>query len=189
MPATDNTRSDPEQAPASPVPRGTWTVNPESTALQFVARHFFVSKIRGRFLDFSGTIVVGDTAVDTTVHGTAQAASIETGDEARDDHLRSTDFFDVEQWPTLTLVGKVVEPTRQGYLLRTDLTIRDVTRPVDFDLVMGTGSPTVLRATAYATINRKDFGLRWNATLETGGVVVADQVELVLEVEAVPSQD
>ena len=163
---------------------GTWRVDPDGTSLQFIARHFMVSKIRGKFLRFTGDIVIVDNPLDSTVTGSADATSVTTGDEARDDHLRSPDFFDVNRWPTLGLDGRVVEASSRGYVLRTDLTIRNVTRSVDFDLVIIGKDDTTLSVTARAAVNRKDFNLRWNATIETGGVVVADQVDLLLSVHA-----
>jgi polyisoprenoid-binding protein YceI len=174
--------------PASTVPPGTWVLDPDRSTIEFVARHFVVSKVRGHFVNVQGTVVVPVDIMEARVEAWAESGSVETGDPARDDHLRSADFFDSERYPSLYLVGGVVALTGRGYQVRVQMTIRDVTRTVDFDVLVGEvftggdGFPR-LTATGYAVVNRKDFGLRWNATIETGGVVVADQVELALEFE------
>lgn len=172
------------------LPAGTWAVDPARSTVGFVARHFVVTKVRGRFTRFAGTITTGTAALGATVDAFAEAASLDTGDTTRDDHLRSADVFDVTRWPTLALRGTVTGRTRLGYLLEAQLTIRDVTRPVRFDVTagrIGRGGDGRYRLSvlASATVNRKDFGLQWSATLETGGVVVADHVHLRLDVEAV----
>ena len=121
-------------------------------------------------------------------------SSIDTGDVARDDHLRSKDFFDVNRWPHMRLAGRIVATTPQGYLLRADMTIRDATRTVALDVMLDPlrydqDATPRLCAQATATVSRKDFGLQWNATIEAGGVLVADQVELLLTVEALLTRD
>lgn len=169
-------------------PAGTWTVE-ESSSIGFVARQFLVNRIRGHFASFRGSVsVTGDGG--SAVWGEVDASSIATGDQVRDAHLRSADFFDVERWPTMALVGRLAGTTADGLpQVDTELTIRDVTVPVSFSvrgLRVGTdaaGSAT-LAATATAAVNRTDFGLRWTPTIETGGVVVADRVELVLDLRA-----
>lgn len=177
--------SDREPWPAA----GRWEVDASST-VGFVARQFLVHRVRGRFDRFRATLDVGEDR-QPTVSGEVQASSVETGDPARDDHLRSPDFFDVERWPTMALTGRVTGPGPEPDTLLVDaeLTIRGITRAVPFTVRQlrvsqeGGGSP-VLSATALATVNRKDFGLQWTPTLETGGVVVADRVELVLDLRA-----
>ncbi len=170
------------------VPPGTWIVDPTRSVVEFIARHFVVAKVRGRFSDVTGTLVVTEGAVGSTIVARADVRSVNTGDRARDDHLRSSDFFDAEHWPDLTLEGRVVSLTSWGLHLLGDLTIRGTTRAVTFDVVvrnLRTGPAAAeLTATAHASVNRKDFGLCWNATIETGGVVVADQVEVAIEVVA-----
>lgn len=177
-----------------PLRPGVWTVDPTSR-VGFVARQFLVHRVRGWFSRFSATVEVAEDRRHVTVHGQATAASITTGDAARDAHLRSSDFLDVEQWPELHLTGVVIAeaPAPGAYLVDADLTIRSITRTVRFDVVLG-GPPhgavpdDGITAVARATVDRSDFGLRWTPALETGGVVVADRVDLVLDLVAHRSQ-
>lgn len=174
---------------STPWGQGTWDVERSST-VGFVARQFLVHRVRGRFVDFWATLEVGPDG-QPTVTGEIRASSVDTGDAARDQHLRSADFFDVERWPTMSLVGTLAGSGAEPETLRvdTEMTIRDVTRPVPFTVRMlrvdeATGLGVTMSALATATVNRKDFGLRWTPTLETGGVVVADRVDLVLDLRA-----
>lgn len=172
--------------PAPPLPPGTWTIDPSST-VGFVARQFLVHRVRGRFSRFSATITVGEEG--TAIAGEAAADSVDTGDPARDQHLRSADFFDVEQWPTLRLVGEVVGPGPGAgtHLVDSDLTIRDVTQPVRFTVQLRPapdGDPDVVAATARASVDRTAFGLTWTPTIETGGVIVSDRVDIVMSLIA-----
>jgi polyisoprenoid-binding protein YceI len=121
-----------------------------------------------------------------------QIASINTKDEARDGHLKSPDFFDAEQFPTMSLVSTGIEARGADYVLHTNLTIKGVTKPVDFDLefegvVADPWGNTKAGFTAETEINRKDFGLEWNVALETGGVLVGEKVKITLEIEALKS--
>ncbi|HNJ97348.1 MAG TPA: YceI family protein [Ilumatobacteraceae bacterium] len=168
---------------------GTWTVDPSHSNITFVARHLVVAKVRGRFTDFAGTITVADDPLQTKLEATVQATSVNTEDEGRDGHLRSADFFDVENHPTWTLVSTGIEGAGSEYVLHTNLTIKGVTKPVDFALEFeGVATDpwgnTKAGFTAEAEINRKDWGLEWNVALETGGVLVGEKVKIVLEVEA-----
>jgi polyisoprenoid-binding protein YceI len=168
---------------------GTWTVDASHSTVGFVARHLMVAKTRGNFSDFTGTITVGDNPLDSKVEAVVQVASIDTNDEGRDGHLKSADFFDAENFPTLTLVSTGIEPRGADYVLHTDLTVKGVTKSVDFDLefegvVADPWGNTKAGFTAEAEINRKDFGLEWNVALETGGVLVGEKVKIVLEIEA-----
>jgi polyisoprenoid-binding protein YceI len=170
---------------------GTWQVDPSHSEIGFVVRHMMVSKAKGRFTEVTGTIVVAEDALASTVEATAQAASIDTRDENRDGHLRSADFFDVEKWPTVAFRSTGIRESGGDFVLDGGLTIRDQTRPVSFDLEfngvaanpMAEGRPTA-GFSASAEISRKDFGLEWNVALETGGVIVADKVTINLEIEA-----
>jgi len=184
-------------------PEGTWEVDQERSSVQFVARQFLVHRVRGRFTSFQATAVVTDDPWVASVRGEVATHSVDTGDPARDAHLRSADFFDVARWPTMRLEGQLTRSSHGAHRVRLDggLTIRDITQPVVFDVRLHSpgvhletvarsderpadlGS-TIVSATATATVSRSAFGLRWNATIETGGVVVADQVELVLELVA-----
>jgi polyisoprenoid-binding protein YceI len=168
---------------------GTWTVDAGHSNIGFVVRHLMVAKVRGHFTEFSGTITVGDNPLESSVQATVQAASITTNDEGRDGHLKSGDFFEVEQHPTLELVSTGIEARGSNYVLHADLTIHGVTKSVDFDLefdgvVQDPWGNTKAGFTAETEISRKAFGLEWNAALETGGVVVGDKVKIVLDIEA-----
>ena len=171
---------------------GTWTVDPSHSSVGFSVRHLVVAKVRGQFSDFTGTVTVADDPLQSKVEAVVVAASIDTKDENRDGHVRSGDFFDVEHHPTWTLVSTGITPKGDDFVLHTQLTIRGVTRSVDFALEFGGVATdpwgnTKAGFTAEAEINRKDFGMEWNAALEAGGVLVGEQVKIVLEIEAVKS--
>jgi len=168
---------------------GTWTVDASHSTVGFSVRHLMVSKVRGRFTEFAGTLTVADDPYQSSVEAVVQTASINTADEGRDAHLRNNDFFDSEQFPELRLVSTGITPRGDDYVLHTDLTIKGVTRPVDFSLEFEgvAGDPwgnTKAGFTAEADINRTDWGLEWNVALETGGVLVGEKVKITLEIEA-----
>ena len=168
---------------------GTWTVDPSHSMVGFVVRHLMVAKVRGRFTDFGGTITVGDNPLESKVEAAVQVASITTNDEGRDGHLQSADFFEAEAYPTMLLVSTGIEARGADYVLHADLTIRGITKSIDFDLefegvAQDPWGNTKAGFTAEGEINRKDFGMEWNAALETGGVLVGDKVKIVLEIEA-----
>lgn len=174
------------------IPAGTWTVDPTHTRIGFVARHMMVTKVRGSFADFSADIVIADDPFASKLAATVQMASIDTGNEDRDNHLRTNDFFDIEQFPTMSLVATGFEQVGADYVMHADLTIKGVTRTVDFALEFdGVGQDpwggTRAGFTASATINRKDWGIEWNAPLETGGVLVGEKVQIELDVQLVKS--
>ena len=169
---------------------GTWTIDTPHTTVGFVARHMMVSKVRGQFTDFTASIDIAEHPLDSTLVAEVQMASISTGDDGRDNHLRTSDFFDVESHPTMTLRSTGFERDGDDYVMHSDLTIKGTTRPVDFDLEFaGVGQDpwggTRAGFTASTTINRKDFGVEWNAPLETGGVLVGDKVTIELDVQLV----
>jgi len=163
---------------------GTWTIDPFHSEVGFVARHLMVAKVRGRFTDFTGIITVGDSFEDSTVEATVKLASVDTGAPDRDTHLRSADFFDVENTPDMTFRStKVTEGTLEG-----ELTIKGVTNPVTFDLAFNGVATDPYGNTkagfeAETEINRKDWGLTWNAALEGGGVLVSDTIRVSVDVE------
>jgi polyisoprenoid-binding protein YceI len=169
---------------------GVWNVDPSHSTIGFVARHLMVSKVRGHFGTFSGTITIADDPLQSKVEATVDIASVTTGDDTRDGHLKSADFFDFEKNPNMTLVSTGVEPKGSNYILHTDLTVNGITKPVDFDLEFEgvSGDPwggTRSGFSAEADVNRKDWGLEWNVALETGGVLVGEKVKIVLEIEAI----
>ena len=169
-----------------------WQIDTSHSDIQFSVRHMMISKVRGRFENFSGTVNFDESnPTNTTVEIAVDLNSINTRDEKRDGHLRSADFFDVENYPTMTFVSKKVEQTDEfnGRLIG-DLTIRGVTHEVALDVqYSGTAkSPwgtTSAGFSAKGKVNRKEFGLNWNAALETGGVLVGEDVEIAIELEIV----
>lgn len=168
---------------------GTWTVDASHSRVGFVARHLMIAKTRGHFTSFSGTITVPEDRLAAKVEATVDVASVTTDDPNRDGHLKSADFFDVENHPTWTLTSTGVKADGGDYVLLADLTIRGTTRPVEFELEFEgvTKDPwgnTKAGFTAKTEINRKDFGLEWNVALETGGVLVGEKVKVELEIEA-----
>jgi len=177
----------------APAP-GTWILDAGHTRAEFVARHMMVTKVRGHFERLTGEIAVADRIEDSRVDVTLDAASIISGSQQRDEHLRSADFLDVETYPTLEFHSTKVEQTGPTSLKVTgDLTIRDQTHPVtlevDFEGVERTPwGNTVAGFSARAEINREDWGMTWNAALETGGVVVSKKVVIEIEAEANPAQ-
>ena len=170
---------------------GTYAIDPAHTEVGFIARHLIGTKVRGRFTDVSGTFTVAENPEESTLEAVAQAASIHTGQVQRDDHLRTNDFLDVPNYPTLTLKStglKQVDDTR--WVMTGDLTIRGVTKPVDFDLeFLGEGASmqegkTVVAFSARAEIDRRDFGVSFNHSLLDGSVVVGNKVVIEIETEA-----
>jgi polyisoprenoid-binding protein YceI len=169
---------------------GTWSIDPVHSEVGFAVRHMMVSKVRGRFRAFSGQIVTGENPLDSAVTAEVDLGSIDTGNEQRDNHIRSADFFEVETYPAMTYRSTGVRPHGDGFLLDGDLTLKGVTRQVPFKLELNGFGPdayggTRAGFTATAEINRRDFGVNFSALTETGGAVVSDKVTLHLEIEAV----
>jgi polyisoprenoid-binding protein YceI len=165
---------------------GTWDIDPSHSTVGFSVRHMMVSKVRGNFQTFSGEIVTGENLEDSQVTATVDATSITTGTEQRDNHIRSADFFEVENHPTWEFRSTAVtENTLEG-----ELTIKGVTRPVSFDLEFSGFGPDAWGGTragfeATTTINRNDFGVDIKMPLEGGGLVVGEKVTVTLEIEGV----
>jgi polyisoprenoid-binding protein YceI len=171
---------------------GTWTVDPTHSRIGFVARHMMVTQVRGSFADYTAEVTIGENPIDSHVEVTVQMASVDTGSADRDGHLRTNDFFNVDEHPTMAFESTAVRAKGDGYLLTGDLTIKGITRPVDFELEFeGVGQDpwggTRAGFTATATINRKDWGVEFNAPLETGGVLVSDKVTIELDIQLVKS--
>jgi polyisoprenoid-binding protein YceI len=171
-----------------------YAIDPAHTLVEFSVKHMMFSTVKGRFADFSGTIAVDEqNPTNSTVDVTIDAASVDTRQEQRDAHLRSADFFDTETYPTITFRSTRVEPIREDELkVYGDLTIRGVTREVALAATYNGRGVTpwgsqVVGYSATTQINRKDFGLTYNAALETGGVMVGDTIKIALEIEANPA--
>ena len=169
---------------------GTWSIDPGHSEVGFSVRHLGISKTRGRFSTFSGDIVVAERPEDSRVNVEIDAASVDTRDAGRDEHLRSADFFDVANHPTLTFVTTGVAPAGERWQVTGDLTVAGVTRPVVLDtevvgLVTDPWGNDRVGFQASTEVNREDFGLTWNAALEAGGLLVGKTVQIDLEIEAV----
>jgi polyisoprenoid-binding protein YceI len=170
---------------------GTWTIDQVHSEVGFTARHMMVSKVRGRFGAFSGEIVTGEAPTQSTVSAEIDLRSIDTNNAQRDEHIRSADFFEVETYPTMTYRSTGIrEDGDGGYLVDGELTLNGVTTSVELQLEIGGFGPDAFggyRAgfSAQATINRRDFGVNFNAALETGGAVVSDKITISLEIEGV----
>jgi polyisoprenoid-binding protein YceI len=170
---------------------GTFQLDKSHTEVGFFVRHLMVSKVRGRFTDYEGQIVVAADPAQSSVEVTIQAASITTNDEARDNHVRTNDFLAVEEFPTLNFKSTKVELSSGGdWKVNGDLTVRGVTRPIVLDVefegvIQDPWGNQRLGFTASGEIDRNDFGVSFNAALETGGFVVSPKVRLEIEAEAV----
>jgi polyisoprenoid-binding protein YceI len=171
------------------IPAGTWVIDPSHSEIGFTARHLLVSKVRGTFEKFTAIITIADDFIASKVEATIEAASVNTRDENRDNHIRTDDFFGVEKHPTWTFVSTGLSAKGSDYALAGDLTIKGITKPVILDLeVLGVNKDPYgnLKAgfSASTKVNRKDFGIEWNAPLEAGGFLVGDDVTLNLDIQA-----
>lgn len=176
-------------------PSGTYTIDPTHSRIGFVARHAMVTKVRGSFNEFEGTgHLDADNPANSSLNLTIQAASIDTRNADRDGHLRSNDFFDMESHPLITFVSTSVAPVGDEFSVTGDLTIKGVTKPVTvvFEYTGTAVDPfgnTRLGLEGSTTINRKDWGITWNAALDAGGVLVGEKVTLEFEVSAIRNAD
>src|SRR5262245_49459796 len=168
-----------------------WHIDPRHSLIEFSARHMMLSKVRGRFTGVAGTIVdAADDPKQSSVSAEIDVTTLVTGDPQRDEHLRSPDFFDVANHPTITFESRRVSGSREHFKVTGDLTIRGQTREVTLDVTFnGVGTnplgQSVAGFTAEAEVNRKDFGLNWNMALEAGGFLVGDHIKIEIELEAV----
>jgi polyisoprenoid-binding protein YceI len=168
---------------------GTWNVDASHSVVGFTARHLMISKVRGRFTDFSGVVTIADDPLQSHVEATVDLGSVNTSDEQRDAHLKSADFFNVDHHPQMTFSSTSIKPDGDDYVMTGDLTVLGKTRSVDFELEFDgvekdPWGGTRAGFTATTEISRKDWEMTWNVALETGGVLVGDKVKIVLEVEA-----
>ena len=181
---------------ALPVP-GRWQIDPGHTEVAFIGRHFMLTKIRGRFTGVTGAIVVADDPGESAAELTIDMASVDSGSQARDDHLRSPDFFDAGRHPTARFSGRASGWQGTRGLLAGELTIRAITRPVTLraeylghDSDPWGGQRAVF--TAEGTLNREDWDLTWNMPLDNGGLLVSREIRVEIEAEALlqsPAKD
>jgi polyisoprenoid-binding protein YceI len=178
-------------SPQTPVgwAAGTWTIDPAHTVVSFSVRHL-MSRVRGTFTDVSGQIVTDLDPARSTVTAVIATASVNTGTEMRDDHLRSADFFDAERYPQLRFVSRTLRPVAGSWVLSGELTIRDVTRPVDLEVEFLGSDPTGLQGeprigfSAQAIISRGDFGITLGLVADGTKIIVADKIDIALDIEA-----
>ncbi len=169
---------------------GTWEIDPVHSEIGFTARHMMVSKVRGRFKTFSGQFVTGENPLASSVTAEIDLSSIDTGNEQRDGHIRSADFFDTDKHVTMTYQSTGVRAEGDHYVLDGDLTLKGVTQQVPLKLELNGFGPdpyggTRSGFTATGELNRRDFGVDFSAPMEAGGVVVSDKIGIQLEIEAV----
>ena len=191
MTHTQDTRAATRQASGIELPApGRWQIDPGHTELAFIGRHFMLTKVRGRFTGVSGAIQVAEDPGQATAEVTIDTASVESGNQARDDHLRSPDFFDAADHPTATFTGRAAGWQGSHGTLAGELTIRGITRPVTLatEYLGHAADPWGgQRAifTADTTINREDWGLTWNMPLDGGGLLVSKEIHIEINAEAV----
>jgi polyisoprenoid-binding protein YceI len=169
---------------------GTWTIDPVHSEVGFTVRHLMVSKVRGRFEKFEGEIVTGDDILDTTATLTVDLNSINTGNEDRDNDLRSSNYFEADKYPTMTYRSRDLRVDGDKYVADGELTVKDITNPVDLQVEFHGIGPdpwggTRAGLSATGEINRKDFGVTFDMPMEGGGLVVGDKIQINLEIEAI----
>jgi len=171
---------------------GTWAIDPVHSEVSFVVRHMMVSKVRGRFDTFEGTVVTAENPLESSVTASVDLSSINTGQEQRDAHIRSADFFEVEKHTHMTFASTGVRADGDDFLLDGDLTLKGVTKPVTFKLEVSGFGPDAYGGTragfsATTEINRTDFGVSFNGPIPgvPGGVAVSEKVTVALEIEGV----
>lgn len=168
---------------------GTWVIDPAHSEVGFSIRHLMISKVKGKFETFQATFVTPANPLEASVEAHADVASISTGDPNRDGHLRTGDFFEAETHPTIDFVSTGVRVEKGEFLVDGDLTIKGITKPVTFEFDFGGFGADAYGnykagASAKAVVKREEFGLTWNAALETGGMLLGDDVTITLEFQA-----
>jgi polyisoprenoid-binding protein YceI len=166
-----------------------YTIDPVHSSLAFKARHMMVSDVKGFFDTFSGSIKLDAAKIEnSSVEVTIDATSVSTKNAKRDGHLKSADFFDVEKYPTITFKSKKVAKKGDQWVATGDLTMHGVTKEIELPFTLtgpvSAGDASLVGITASAELNRQDFGISWNKTLDSGGVVVGDKIKIEIEVEA-----
>ena len=192
--STTSTTTTTDERPSTAMPTpGTYGIDPSHTHAGFAVRHFGLAKVRGQFNEVSGEVVIADDPTQSSVSATIAAASFDSRDENRDAHVRSADFLDVEVHPTITFSSTEVRPAGEAWVVAGDLTIKGVTRQVELttDFEGAITDPYDMSRIAFSAsteIDRTDYGLDFDARVETGGLVVGKQVRITLEVQAVRPQ-
>ena len=173
---------------------GAWEIDPGHTDVGFIGRHFMVTRVRGRFTDVTGTVVIAPHLDDSRVEVIINMASVESGSEARDEHIKSPELFDVQQFPTATFRSTTVDWRGISGVIHGDLTIHGVTRPVDLAVTFEGyvrdpwgGDRGIFSANT--KVNREDFGITWNVALDAGGLLVSKDIQIEIELETVLTRD
>lgn len=171
------------------IPAATYSLDTSHSEVAFTIRHAGIAKVRGRFTDFAGEIVVAENLAESTANVTIQASSVDTGNEQRDGHLRTADFFSVETTPEWTFTSTGVSGSGEEFVVTGDLTINGITKPVELETEFNGANKDAYGVdrvgfSATTEISRTDFGITWNAPLEAGGVLLGDKVKIFLEISA-----
>ena len=169
---------------------GTWTLDPTHSEVTFTVRHLAISKVRGSFKKFDATVVTAENPADSTFTASIDVASIDTNNADRDGHLRTGDFFAIDEFPTIDFVSTGLSHDGEDFILSGDLTMRGVTKPVTIKgefggIITDPYGQTKAGATGTLKVNRTDFGVNWNAALETGGFMLGDEVTITIEGQVV----
>ena len=173
------------------VPTGTWHVDPTHSSVEFEIKHMMIATVRGRFTEFEGTIVAAEDIVDSRAFGVVKAASIDTNEPTRDEHLRSPEFFDVERYPEIRFESTEIRPLGEAaFDVAGNLTIKDVTREVELRATLEGAQRDPwgndrIGIRVRGSIDRKDFGLTWQRMLERGGYLLGDEVKILIDISAV----
>jgi polyisoprenoid-binding protein YceI len=173
---------------------GSWSIDPVHSDVSFLVRHMMVSKVRGRFADFDATLHTAADPLESQVEASIKLDSITTGNDQRDSHIRSADFFEVETYPEMTYRSTGLRPDGENYILEGELTLKGVTRSVPLSLEVTGFGPDAYGGTrsgfsATGTINRRDFGVSFQIPMEGGGVVIGDKITINIEAEFVLNQN
>lgn len=177
-----------------PLRSGRWVLDPVHCTVEFTARHMGISKVRGRFTRFDASVDIGETLLDTRLRAEVDLSSVDTGNAQRDDHLRGSDFFDVERRPTMIFTSTTIRTTDEHrYVLDGELTVNGITRAQSFDMVFdgvqtfpGDGS-THAGFEAYGSLRRSDFAIDFNVPLGAGGFVISDRIGIELDAQLLPA--
>lgn len=177
-----------ENPMSNTIPAGTWTLDATHSTVAFQIRHLAISKVKGTFEEAAATLITGATPAESSASGSVKVASINTNQEQRDEHLRTGDFFAADEFPEITFHSTKVEGDEEELKVQGELTMRGVTKPVVFDVEVGgvvvdPYGNTKLGLEAKTKINRTDFGVNFNAALETGGVMLGEEVKLELDLQ------